>query len=78
MNNNKTNIFLLITSVFSTLSLLVGITFSYFSVNNMSKLNALAVEAGKISLGLGVTERYTGHVCLKRSDPFIRPQGKDK
>lgn len=71
MSNNKVNIFLLMTSVFSTLALVVGITFSYFNMNNMSKLNALAVEAGKISLGLGVTERYTGHVLIPLNDEDI-------
>lgn len=71
MSNSKVNVFLLITSVFSTLTLVVGITFSYFSINNMSELNALAVEAGKISLGLGVTEKYTGHTLIPLNDKDI-------
>ena len=48
IKQNKVNIFLLITTIFSTLILLIGATFSYFSTRNMSKMNALAVEAGKV------------------------------
>ena len=71
MNNNKINIFLLISSVFSTLILLVGATFSYFSASNMSKVDALAVEAGKIRLGLGVSELYAGHLLIPLNDSDI-------
>lgn len=71
MGTNKVNIFLLITSILSTLILVVGATFSYFTVSNMSDVDALTVEAGKISLGLGVSSKYTGHALIPLRDEDI-------
>lgn len=71
MKENKMNIFLLATSIISTMILLIGATFSYFSTSNMSKLNALALEAGKVRLGLGVSELYSGHLLIPLKDELI-------
>ena len=71
MKQNKINIFLLITSMLSTFILLIGTTFSYFSTRNMSKMNALAVEAGKVRLGLGVSPLYTGYKLIPTNDSDI-------
>ena len=70
-STNKINIFLLITSILSTLILIIGTTFSYFSITNMSDVDALAVEAGKISLGLGVAEEHAGHLLIPLDDKNI-------
>lgn len=71
MKQNKINVFLLITSILSTFILLIGATFSYFSTRNMSKMNALAVEAGKVKLGLGVSPLYTGYKLIPTNDSDI-------
>lgn len=71
IKQNKVNIFLLITTIFSTLILLLGATFSYFSTRNMSKMNALAVEAGKVRLGLSVSALSTGHKLIPTNDSDI-------
>lgn len=71
MNTNKVNIFLLITSVLSTLILVVGATFSYFTATSMSDVDALAVSAGKISLGLGISAENTGHLLIPLNDKDI-------
>ena len=71
IKQNKVNIFLLITTIFSTLILLIGATFSYFSTKNMSKMNALAVEAGKVKLGLSVSALSTGHKLIPTNDSDI-------
>ena len=39
MKQNKINLFLLITTIFSSVILLVGATFSYFTTKNMSEMN---------------------------------------
>ena len=71
MKQNKINVFLLITSILSTFILLIGATFSYFSTRNMSKMNALSVEAGKVRLGLGVSPLYTGYKLIPTNDSDI-------
>lgn len=71
MKQNKINVFLLVTSILSTFILLIGATFSYFSTRNMSKMNALAVEAGKVRLGLGVSPLYTGYKLIPTNDSDI-------
>lgn len=65
---NKINAFLLVTSVLSTAILLISATFSYFTTQSMSKMNAVAIEAGKIKLGLGVSSLYTGHKLIPMND----------
>lgn len=52
--NNNVNKFLLGTTILSMVILLIGGTFSYFSLSQMSKMNAIAVEAGKVRLGLEI------------------------
>lgn len=71
MKQTKINVFLLVTSILSTFILLIGATFSYFSTRNMSKMNALAVEAGKVRLGLGVSPLYTGYKLIPTNDSDI-------
>lgn len=71
MKQTKINVFLLVTSILSTFILLIGTTFSYFSTRNMSKMNALAVEAGKVKLGLGVSPLYTGYKLIPTNDSDI-------
>lgn len=66
----KTNKFLVFMSFFSTIFLLVGTTFSYFSLSARSEENALAINAQKIKLGLGVSELYN-------HGPIIPLQDKD-
>lgn len=78
MKQNKVNVFLLVTTIFSTLILLLGATFSYFSTRNMSKMNALAIEAGKVRLGLGVSPLYTGHKLIPTNDSDIMLAYKNK
>lgn len=58
MRKNKINIFLLVTTILSISILLLSTTFSYFSLRNASELNALAVDAGELKLGLAVSELY--------------------
>lgn len=71
IKQNKINIFLLITTIFSTFILLIGATFSYFSTKNMSDMNSLAVEAGKVKLGLSVSALSTGHKLIPTNDSDI-------
>lgn len=71
MKQNKINMFLLVTSILSTFILLIGATFSYFNTRNMSKMNALSVEAGKVRLGLGVSPLYTGYKLIPTNDSDI-------
>ncbi|MBQ8193307.1 MAG: hypothetical protein IJZ46_04495 [Bacilli bacterium] len=71
MKENKINIFLLITSILSISILVIGGTFSYFSLRTMSKMNAIAVEAGKVKIGLGVSPVYTGHPLIPTNDSDI-------
>ena len=49
MKENKLNVFLLITSVLSISVLVVGATYSFFTMSAMSRVNAVSVEAGKSS-----------------------------
>lgn len=71
MEKNKINKFLLGTSILSTLILLIGATFSYFTVSTMSKMNAVAVESGQIRIGLGVSPIYSGHSLIPLKDEYV-------
>lgn len=71
MKENKINLFLLTTSVLSIIMLIIGGTYSYFNMRTMSKLNAVAVEAGKIKVGLGVSPIYTGYKLIPANDEDI-------
>ena len=71
MKNNKINIFLLATSILSILILLIGATFSYFTISTMSRMNALVVESGQVKIGLGVSPIYSGHALIPLKDEYI-------
>lgn len=71
MKGNKTNTFLFVTSVLSMVILLIGTTFSYFSVSNQSKYDAVAVEATQIKLALSVSPKYTGYKLIPTNDEDI-------
>ena len=71
MNNNKSKIFLSVTSIFSILILLLGTTFSYFSISNKSDNDALAVNASTVDLKLGITPKYVGHKLIPTNDEDI-------
>ena len=71
MKQNKINLFLLITTIFSSVILLVGATFSYFTTKNMSEMNALAIEAVKVKLGLGVSPIYANNKLIPTNDEDI-------
>lgn len=71
MKKEKYKSFILITSFLSILILLIGTTFSYFSISAKSELDAVLVEAEKIKLGLGVSPIYTGHKIIPTNDKDI-------
>lgn len=71
MKENNINKFLLITSIVSTTILLIGATFSYFTISAKSKMNALSVEAGRIKLGLGVAQKFTDKKIIPTNDSDI-------
>lgn len=71
MDSNKVNKFLLITTILSVSVLLISATFSYFTVNNRSKLNAVSVEAGRVQLGLGVSNLTSGIKLIPTRDEDI-------
>jgi hypothetical protein len=64
MESYKANKFLFITSVLSILILGIGTTFSFFTVSNRSKYDAIQVEANKIQLALALNPIYTGHKLI--------------
>ena len=69
--NKKTNIFLIVTSIFSMIIILIGATFSYFTVSSMSKVDAISAEAGKLQIGLGVSPVYSGYPLIPLKDELI-------
>lgn len=71
MDSGKVNKFLLFTTILSVGILLVGATFSYFTVNNKSKLNAVSVSAGRVQLGLGVSDMTSGIKLIPTRDEDI-------
>lgn len=71
MTSNKVNKFLLATSIISTLILVIGATFSYFTISTRSKLDAIAVEAGSIKLGIGVSNLTSGLRLIPMNDEDI-------
>ncbi len=71
MEEKKLKVFLIVTSFLSTIILLMGATFSYFSLNNKSDDNALAVSALDIRINLGLSELYTGHYLIPLKDELI-------
>jgi len=71
MNTNKVNIFLLITSVLSTLILAVGATFSYFTATSMSDVDAVSLSAADVKINFSVSELYTGYALIPLKDDLI-------
>lgn len=71
MDSGKVNKFLLFTTILSVGILLVGATFSYFTVSNKSKLNAVSVSAGRVQLGLGVSDMTSGIKLIPTRDEDI-------
>ena len=69
--NKKTNIFLIVTSIFSMIIISIGATFSYFTVSSMSKVDAISAEAGKLQIGLGVSPVYSGYPLIPLKDELI-------
>lgn len=71
MNKNKINRFLLVTSILSVIVLLIGATFSYFTMKTGSDTDALSVTASKIDLGLSISSVYTEHKLIPTDDSDI-------
>lgn len=71
MNGNKVNKFLLFSTIISTIIMVLGATFSYFTVSNRSKLDALAVESGNIKMGLGISDLTSGILLIPMNDEDI-------
>ena len=69
--NKKTNIFLVVTSIFSLIIMLIGATFSYFTVSSMSKVDAVSAESGKLQIGLSVSPIYSGYPLIPLNDNLI-------
>lgn len=71
MESYKRNKLVLVTSVLSILIMLIGSTFSYFSITNRSDDDALLVEGYKINLALSVKAKYTGKKLIPTNDKDI-------
>ncbi len=71
MKGNKINKFLLLTSILSMIIILVGVTFSYFTITARGKADAISVEAGKAKLGLGVSQKFTPKKLIPTADDDI-------
>lgn len=71
MESFRANKFLFVISVLSIMVLTLGTTFSFFTVSNKSKYDAVKVEADKISLALSVNKLYTGHELIPTNDSDI-------
>lgn len=78
MEDNKSKIFLSVTSIISMLILLVGGTFSYFAIANKSDDDALAVEAAKVDLAVNIASQYVGHKLIPTNDDEIMLAYKSK
>ena len=71
MKNNGPKIYLSITSILSMLILLIGTTFSYFSITNKSDEDALVVNAATVNLELDILPKYVGHKLIPTNDKDI-------
>lgn len=71
MESYRANKVLFVTSVFSLMILAIGTTFSFFTVSERSKYDAVIVEADKISLSLNLSPLYTGHSLIPTNDEDI-------
>ena len=72
MSDNKINKFLLVTTILSVTIMLIGATFSYFTVSNRSKVDAVTVQAGKVSLGLSVSNLTSGIKLIPMNDGDVK------
>ncbi len=66
--NRRNRIFFLTTTIISFIFMLIGATFSYFTANTSSGLNAITADAAQISVGLSVSSLYTGHKLIPMND----------
>lgn len=71
MKKEKYKKFAIVTSFISIIILLIGATFSYFTISAKSDHDAVLVEAEKVMLGLGVSPLYTGHKIIPTNDEDI-------
>lgn len=71
MKKEKYKTFIIVTSFISIIILLIGTTFSYFTISAKSKHDAVLVEAEKVMLGLGVSPLYTGYKLIPTDDEDI-------
>lgn len=71
MESYRANKFLFVTSVLSIMILTLGTTFSFFTVSNKSKYDAVKVEADKIELALSIEKLYTEHKLIPTNDEDI-------
>lgn len=71
MESYRANKVLFVTSVFSLMILAIGTTFSFFTVSQRSKYDAVIVEADKISLSLNLSPLYTGKSLIPTNDEDI-------
>lgn len=78
MESYKENKFIFVISVLSILILCVGGTFSFFSVSNKSKYDAVKVQAQKIQLALNINPLYTGHKLIPTNDYDIMKAYQNK
>ena len=78
MESYRANKFLFVTSVLSILILILGTTFSYFTVSNRSEYDAVKVEANKIELALAIEQLYTGHSLIPMDDEDINKAYNNK
>ncbi len=62
---------LLMIYIFSFIFMLFGVAFSYFTAKTRSENNALDTKSGRLTLGLEVASRYSGHKLIPLADSDI-------
>ena len=71
MSDNKSSKILIVTSILSMFILIVGTTFSYFSISNKSDDDALVVKSATVDLMLDITSKFVGHKLIPTNDEDI-------
>ena len=71
MKNNKMKFFMLVTSAVSIIILLIGTTFSYFTMSTGSDTDKLSVNAEQINVTLSVSSVYVGKKLIPTNDSDI-------
>lgn len=66
--DKRNKVFFLTTTIISLIFMLIGTTFSYFTVKARSNLDAVAADAGKIRIGLSISPLYTGLKLIPMHD----------